>query len=94
MQADDAAPREPLQLVLIDKILLGIAAAEEEQGRTKRRPRPASVVRSWRKPRKGATPVPGPTMITGVSGSAGGRNGVLGAWIRADTVAPASVVAR
>ena len=35
------------------------------------------ALRSWRNDRKGAIPVPGPTMIIGVSPLGGGRNALL-----------------
>src|SRR2546429_9061221 len=46
-----------------------------------------SAARSWRKPRNGATPVPGPTMIIGTCGLSGGRNGIVGLPTKPYTVA-------
>src|SRR5215211_7256542 len=54
----------------------------------------ARAARSWRKPRKGATPVPAPTMIIGRCGLAGGRNGMVGLRTKVNWVLFSMLLAR
>src|SRR5215211_3243839 len=54
----------------------------------------ARAARSCRKPRKGAIPVPAPTMIIGTCGLAGGRNGMVGLRTNVNWVLPSTLLAR
>ena len=66
VQLGDAVGGEGLQLIGVEKILIGMAAAEEQHRRAELGAlAPCARARSCRKPRNGASPVPGPIMIIG-----------------------------
>jgi hypothetical protein len=78
LEIGDSLPGERFELLLVDVVLIGIAAAEEQRGWSDLFPRDMTTARSWRNQRKGASPVPAATMISGVDGSCGSTKGVLG----------------
>ena len=57
-------------------------------------PRSFRSARSCRKPRNGAIPVPAPTMIIGMCGFSGGRNGMVGLRTNVNTVLPSMLASR
>lgn len=59
-----------LKLISVNKIAV-VSAAEIEMGFAERFPSRFKADRACRNPRNGAIPVPGPTMMIGVSGFSG-----------------------
>ena len=86
MHGDDAVLLELAQLIGVEVVAAGVAAAEEEQEGPIGTPWSFSAARSCRKPRNGAIPVPAPTMIIGVCGLSGGRNGIDGSRTNTNAV--------
>ena len=66
-----------------------MAAAEEQHRRSKRGPLALRAARSCRKPRNGASPVPGPIMMIGTDKSSGRRKPALVSRTVAWMVSPA-----
>lgn len=70
MDSDDSVFFKLLKLIAVNKITI-VPASEIEMSFTERFSSRFKAERAWRKPRNGATPVPGPTIMIGVSGSSG-----------------------